>query len=236
MLFWWTVTCASALICCILYISAQISFPKRFGPYIQDNIAKWLLTILQNLISFPLAIYCLLDWSNRTKAIDYVTAIVMGHAIFDFLWWLLMYRKYNEHPEWTLFVHHILIAVACLFECVIYGEQARDFGQFYIVIQILHEGSSPFISIYVIMKLLQYKGWWHKVNVVVLNVTFWICHNVVNVYCVGHMLWNYGEMQNQWVASIIIVVCVMLNSLLSIAWTIAFMRSLRKLFRKTFTS
>jgi hypothetical protein len=172
---------------------------KGLDEFDKAEWSRWIITGIQNVVSFPLACHAVyrgimrMDTSSaaayertvigyRSVIGDVCMTLLMGHGCFDLLHWCrLMARARNLNqrgvtcdysPDWSLFIHHLAIPLLCPF--VIYYDGMTSL---YAVALILHEGASPFI---VLRSLMLYAGQYGRPVFVkmhiMLDVVFQICH------------------------------------------------------------
>jgi hypothetical protein len=190
----------------------------------------WWTCLIQNLITFPLAIWCLMY--NNYLIWNVSIALVLGHAFIDFWWWYAMYRDYEETPDWSLFVHHVMIVWVGGTIPILYNQE-YEYSYYYIIVQILHEGSSPFISVSMILYLSGFdkRSLPFKVNSVILLTSFIFCHDAVNAYTWYHVSTSSYLSELTWFCIFVLQSGIAVITLLSVFWTYAFATRTMKLFK-----
>lgn len=161
-------------------------------------------------------------------------ALVFGHALFDFWWWAFMSIHFKPHEylmDWSLVFHHFLILIACVV-LPLYDQHTFPIGA-----QIIHEGSSPFIAIRSLFYLYGTKtkeSGWFVLNMSVLAIFFFICHDVVNFFCLKVLYDNFGLLWKQTKFFSLLTISLLLISitLLSALWTFVLWQKTYKAIKK----
>ena len=73
------------------------------------------------------------------------TSVVFGHALYDLVYWFVSRFRFKQSPDWSLLVHHLVIYAS--FPLFVYFDAAI----YVLLLQILHELSSPLISLRCVM-------------------------------------------------------------------------------------
>lgn len=227
-------------------------------PSERHDFCRWCMTLTQNLMVAPVALYSLwvetvrvdsdafgslrpshatLLWFFREEPVlqSLTTtpwrlvcfAVLLGHTLYDFAFWLFHWLRFAQHPDWSLVCHHAVTLA------VLVGTLLVDQGAFYVCLQMLHEGSSPLIAMRVLLHLVG-RGPYEPVcvwNLTALLCTFVWCHDAVNVLTLLHMtynwrLWTSGVMRPAFAT--LLVVCAVFMTLLSGVWTYIFYHRWRR--------
>jgi hypothetical protein len=197
----------------------QCNVYKSLDMFDRSEWNRWIITCIQNLISFPLSCYVVYDSfiqmntstssdyertviGYRSTASDMAIILLMGHGMFDLLHWLRLIwraRQLTERggicdysPDWSLVIHHLTIPLLCPI-IIWYNGTTSIYG----VSLILHEGSSPFIVIRSLMLMAHQYGTSSFVYVhIILDITFQCCHSLVNICIISHIIYHWQWLWN----------------------------------------
>eukprot|EP01080_Neovahlkampfia_damariscottae_P007163 gene7163-11476_t len=198
----------------------------------QYSFCFWQITLTQNLFSFPLAILSLINLENTKLSITTIS-IIFSHALFDILYWIFMYFKFKLDPPIPLLIHHLVIVYVIGIVGFLFLEHGK-YVLFFIILQILHEGSSPFISILILLKIsgITKDSIVMKVLSVTLLITFFICHDIVNLITWKYMIFGDYLSKLPFYCNFVLISGCLFITCLSALWTISFYRETKKLFKK----
>ena len=153
----------------------------------RHDIVRWMITAIQNFITFPLACHAL--WSSlqsshpllamplsASRSGQLSVILVIAHSCFDGAWWLLTAHRLRMRPDWSLVLHHAGVCV--LFPLL----TLCDRGAALLWLLTLHEGSSPLIALRgtLLAAGIRRDGRTYTYTMLALLPTFVLCHAGVN--------------------------------------------------------
>jgi hypothetical protein len=213
----------------------------------RQQFRYWVCTMTQSSITTLLTFYSLvfeapnsLTFSLSAIPVGKVAiCLLLGHAIFDMFWWLRMtvFRKpppathsgaalYQEYElDWSLVFHHVIMLISM--PVLAYNEKCL----LYMLFQMLREGSSPCISLRVLLFIAKkFKSPWnHLNNVYILPVALVFFHDIIDIYTLYRMFFLDAD---QFLNSSLVPTAIMLLSattvilltILSLIWTYVFIQ------------
>jgi hypothetical protein len=134
-----TNTVGCFLFFCVLFqifkfISIVFHSFQRLNDLDKNEFCFWEVTLTQNFISFPLAIWSLKNLENDNLSI-LTMSIIVSHALFDVFYWICMKLYFGDEPNYFLFLHHLVIFYVCGIVGFFYLEYKKNV-LFFIMLQV----------------------------------------------------------------------------------------------------